>query len=327
MLIKRSRGWELPESAVTPEHVFNDRRNLMKGIAAGAIVAGLPPALLGATMEEALAAEFKDPTLDLYPPKRNLRYKPLRKLTDPKWALTYNNFYEFGGHKRIYRAAQRLPLRPWTVTFDGMVEKKTTVDIDTLIRKMPLEERIYGLRCVEAWSMVVPWSGFPMKALVDLAKPLSGAKYVQMQTFMNPKVAPGQRQSWYPWPYTEGLTMAEATHELAFLVTGIYGKPLAAQNGAPLRLSTPWKYGFKQAKSLVRFTFTDKRPVSFWQKLQGREYGFWANVNPKVDHPRWTQARERVLGTDEVVPTQLFNGYAEFIGDLYASVKGEQLYR
>ena len=327
MLIKRSRGWELPESAVTPEHVFNDRRSLMKGIAAGSIIAGLPPALLGATMEEALAAEFKDPTLDLYPAKRNLRYKPLRKPTDPKWALTYNNFYEFGGHKRIWRAAQRLPLRPWTVTFDGMVEKKTTVDIDTLIRKMPLEERIYGLRCVEAWSMVVPWSGFPMKALVELAKPLSSAKYVQMQTFMNPKVAPGQRQSWYPWPYTEGLTIAEATHELAFLVTGIYGKPLGPQNGAPLRLSTPWKYGFKQVKSLVRFTFTDKRPVSFWQKLQGREYGFWANVNPKVDHPRWSQARERVLGTDDVVPTQLFNGYAEYIGDLYAAIKGEQLYR
>ncbi len=327
MLIKRNRGWERPEQSVTPEQVFNDRRNLMKGVAAGSIIAGLPPALLGATMEEALAAEFKDPTLDLYPAKRNLRYKPLRKLTDPKSALTYNNFYEFGSHKRIYRAAQRLPLRPWTVTFDGMVEKKTTIDIDALIRKMPLEERIYGLRCVEAWSMVVPWTGFPLKALVELAKPLSGAKYVQMQTFMNPKVASGQRQSWFPWPYTEGLTMAEATHELAFLATGIYGKPLGAQNGAPLRLSTPWKFGFKQAKSLVRFTFTDKRPVSFWQKLQAREYGFWANVNPKVDHPRWSQARERVLGTDEVVPTQLFNGYKEFIGDLYAGIKGEQLYR
>ncbi len=327
MLIKRNRGWELPESAVTPEHIFDDRRNLMKGIAAGSIIAGLPPALLGMTMEDALAAEFKDPTLDLYPVKRNLRYKPLRKLTDPKWALTYNNYYEFGSHKRIYRAAQKLPLRPWTVTFDGMVEKTTTIDIDALIRKMPLEERIYGLRCVEAWSMVVPWTGFPMKALVELAKPLSKAKYVQMQTFLNPKVASGQRQSWYPWPYTEGLTMAEATHELAFMVTGIFGKPLSPQNGAPMRLSTPWKFGFKQAKSLVRFTFTDKRPKTFWQNLQAREYGFWANVNPKVDHPRWSQARERVLGTDDVVETQLFNGYAEYIGDLYAGVKGEQLYR
>lgn len=176
--------------------------------------------------------------------------------------------------------------------------------------------------------MVVPWSGFPMKDLVALAKPLSSAKYVQMQTFFNPKVAPAQRGYQLTWPYTEGLTIAEATHELAFMVTGIYGKPAPAQNGAPIRLATPWKYGFKQAKSLVRFTFTDKQPVSSWEKAQASEYGFWANVNPRVDHPRWSQASERVLGTDERVPTQLFNGYAEFIGDLYKPYAklGDKLY-
>lgn len=174
--------------------------------------------------------------------------------------------------------------------------------------------------------MVVPWSGFPMKALVDFAKPLGGAKYVVMKTFQDPKIAPGQRQSWYPWPYVEGLTMAEATNDLAFMVTGIYGKPAPAQNGAPLRLAVPWKYGFKSAKSLVHFTFTDKRPKSFWENLQSSEYGFWANVNPAVSHPRWSQASERVLGTDERVPTKIWNGYGEHVAQLYAGMKGEKLF-
>lgn len=174
--------------------------------------------------------------------------------------------------------------------------------------------------------MVVPWSGFPMKALVDYAKPLAKAKYVRMETFQNPKVAPGQRQTWYPWPYSEGLTIEEATNELAFMVTGIFGKPAPAQSGAPLRLATPWKYGFKSIKSIVRVTFTDKRPKSFWEALQAREYGFWANVNPEVSHPRWSQARERVLGTDDKVPTVIWNGYGEYVADLYKNLKGEKLF-
>ena len=174
--------------------------------------------------------------------------------------------------------------------------------------------------------MAVPWSGFPMKALVDFARPLGSAKYVVMQTFKNPGMASGQRQFWYPWPYVEGLTMAEATNELAFLVTGMYGKPVPKQNGAPLRLAVPWKYGFKSIKSIVSFTFTDKRPVSFWEQIQASEYGFWANVNPEVPHPRWSQASERVLGTNEMVPTQLYNGYGEFVADLYKGLEGERLY-
>jgi sulfoxide reductase catalytic subunit YedY len=174
--------------------------------------------------------------------------------------------------------------------------------------------------------MTVPWSGFAMAELVKFAKPLGSAKYVRMETFMNPDVASGQRQSWYPWPYIEGLTMAEATNELAFMVTGAYGKPLAKQFGAPRRLAVPWKYGFKSVKSIVRFTFQEERPVSFWEEIQGSEYGFWANVNPEVPHPRWSQASERVLGTNERVPTQLYNGYGEYVAHLYKDLKDERLF-
>ena len=224
---------------------------------------------------------------------------------------------------KIYEAAQALPIRPWEVSFEGDVEKPFKIGIDELIRKMPLEERLYRHRCVEAWSMTVPWSGFAMKDLVELAKPLSRAKYVRMETFKNPDVARGQKAAWYPWPYVEGLTIEEATNELAFMVTGAYGKPMAKQFGAPLRLAVPWKYGFKPIKSIVRFTFTDERPKSFWELVQGSEYGFWANVNPKVDHPRWSQATERVLGTSIRVPTLKFNGYEEYVADLYKGMEDD----
>ena len=207
-----------------------------------------------------------------------------------------------------------------------MVEKEITIEADALIRRMPLEERLYRHRCVEAWSMAVPWSGFALRSLVDFARPLSGAKYLVMSGFMNPDVAKGQRQTWYPWPYVEGLTVAEARHELAFMVTGAYGKPVAKQNGAPLRLAVPWKYGFKSTKGIVRFQFTDVRPVSFWEEIQASEYGFWANVNPEVPHPRWSQATEKVLGGGARVPTQLYNGYGEFVAELYQGLEGERLF-
>jgi sulfoxide reductase catalytic subunit YedY len=174
--------------------------------------------------------------------------------------------------------------------------------------------------------MAVPWSGFAMKELVKLAAPTASAKYLRLETFMNPDVAPGQKQPWYPWPYIEGLTIEEAMNDLAFMVTGMYGKPAPKQNGAPLRLVLPWKYGFKSAKSLVKITFTDQRPVNFWQALQASEYGFWANVNPEVPHPRWSQASERVLGTDEPRPTIIYNGYGEFVAPLYANLQGEKLF-
>ncbi|HEU0155769.1 MAG TPA: protein-methionine-sulfoxide reductase catalytic subunit MsrP, partial [Stellaceae bacterium] len=238
----------------------------------------------------------------------------------------YNNFYEFGSEKEIADDAQALKIRPWTIKIDGLVEKPFTIGIDDLLKKVTLEERVYRHRCVEAWSLVVPWSGFPLSALVALAKPLGSAKYLRTETFLDTAEAPGQKQFWYPWPYIEGLTMAEANNELAFLVTGMYGKPVAKQDGAPLRLAVPWKYGFKSAKSIVRFEFTEKRPVSFWETVQGNEYGFWANVNPDVPHPRWSQATERVIGTDKRVPTLMWNGYGEFVAHMYDELKGERLF-
>jgi sulfoxide reductase catalytic subunit YedY len=278
-----------------------------------------------ATFRHALA-EPADPSAKLYPAPRNELYTVERALTPEKIATTYNNFYEFGSHKEISEAAQALEIRPWTVKIDGMVEKELEIGIDDLLAKMPIEERLYRHRCVEAWSMVVPWSGFALKELVTLAAPTSGAKYLVMQTFEDKSVAPGQRQFWYPWPYTEGLTMAEATNDLAFIVTGMYGHPVPKQNGAPLRLATPWKYGFKQLKSIVRFSFTDKRPLTFWEKLNSDEYGFWANVNPDVDHPRWSQATERDIGTGERIPTVIYNGYGEFVADIYKDMKSERLF-
>ena len=323
MLIERRRGWELPERAATPERLFHERRRLVKGLAAGPMLLAGGSALIGA------AAAQDGPSADLYPAPRNERYQldeRLPQLSDERLVTTYNNFYEFGSHKQISKAAQALKVRPWTVTVDGMVEREQTLEVDDLLRRMPLEERVYRLRCVEAWSMAVPWSGFPLKALVDLARPLGSATYLRMETFLDPDMASGQKQFWYPWPYVEGLTIAEATNELAFIATGLYGKPIPKQNGAPLRLAVPWKYGFKSIKSIVRFTFTNERPLNFWQEIQASEYGFWANVNPEVPHPRWSQAEETPLGSPMKVPTLLYNGYAEFVADLYEGLENEPLF-
>ncbi|HVC53401.1 MAG TPA: protein-methionine-sulfoxide reductase catalytic subunit MsrP [Stellaceae bacterium] len=321
MLIRRRRGWELPESAATNETVFRQRRTLIKALAAGPILAS---GVLGSRM--ARAADAPDPSAGLYPFKHDPKYTLSRPLTPAKYVESYNNFYEFGQEKDIVAPAQALPIRPWTIKIAGMVEKPFTIGVDDLIKKMPLEERLYRHRCVEAWSFTVPWSGFPMSALVALAKPLASATYVKMVTFMNPTVAPEQNKFFYPWPYTEGLTMAEANNELTFLVTGLYGKPAPKQNGAPLRLAVPWKYGFKSIKSIVSFEFTDKRPATYWETLQSGEYGFWANVNPAVPHPRWSQATERVIGTDERVPTLIYNGYGDYVASLYSGMQGEKLF-
>lgn len=320
MLFRSKRGWELKDRDATPERVYWSRRKLL-GAGAGLAVAGAAGGSLLSSRPG--MAQDPDPTADLYPVPRNMAYRVDRALTDEDSATTYNNFYEFGSHKEIWRAAQSLPIRPWTVTFDGMVEQEKTVDVDALIRAMPLEERVYRHRCVEAWAMTVPWSGFAMSALIDYARPLAGARYVRMETFGSDQYsAPGFRQFWYPWPYIEGLSLAEATNELAFIGTGLYGRPMPRQNGAPLRLVVPWKYGFKSLKSIVRFTFTDERPLSFWEELQANEYGFWANVNPEVPHPRWSQATERLIGSDERVPTQIYNGYGAYVADLYTGFTG-----
>ena len=328
MLFKRKRGWELPDSAATDETHYLNRRRILAGLGIGGAILAAPAVLrMGGDEAPEVAAPVEiDPSAGLYPVARNAAYAVERALTAEAEATTYNNFYEFGSHKNIHRAAQTLPIRPWEIRIDGMVEKPFTIGFDDLLKKIPLEERVYRHRCVEAWAMTVPWSGFPLKALVDLARPLGSARFLAMETFENREVAPGQNQRWYPWPYLEGLAIDEATHDLAFIATGVYGKPMPKQNGAPLRLAVPWKYGFKSVKSLVRFNFAEKRPVSFWEEIQAAEYGFWANVNPKVPHPRWSQATERLLGTGSRVPTRIYNGYGEYVAGLYTGRKDERLF-
>ena len=310
--------WALPERLVTPETVFLNRRQWLAGagLLASTAIAG-----------PSLAAQPEDawtPKVPLNPAYAD----PGRSVTEEKYNTTYNNFYEFGSHKEISDEAQRLITDPWTIKIDGLVETPIEIGIEDLIAKMPVEERIYRHRCVEAWSMVVPWIGFELAELVKMAKPLSGAKFVEFRTFLDPDTARGQRQHWYPWPYTEGVTIEEAENELPFMVIGAYGKVLHKQFGAPMRLHLPWKYGFKSIKSVNHITLTDKRTVGFWEELQSSEYGFWANVNPEVAHPRWSQATERVLGTQDRIPTQIFNGYGDQVAHLYTDVnEGDRLWR
>jgi sulfoxide reductase catalytic subunit YedY len=316
----RRPDWAIPEREVTPEHVFWNRRAVLAAMtgAAASIAAPANAALTSGepfTPVPALNPGYGDAGRPVTPEEINGRY---------------NNFYEFGSHKEIYKKAQDLVSDPWTITVDGMVEKPFEIGMEDLIAKMPIEERIYRHRCVEAWSMVAPWIGFSLAELVKLAAPTSDAKFVRFETLHDPATMPGQKQHWYPWPYVEGLTIEEATNELPLMVVGAYGKILPKQFGAPMRLHLPWKYGFKSVKSISRITFTDQRPVSFWEELQAKEYGFWANVNPEVDHPRWSQATERVLETGDRVPTLLFNGYGAQVAHLYdgmEAAEGDRLWR
>jgi sulfoxide reductase catalytic subunit YedY len=307
--VRRSRPWQLPERLVTPQPLVLGRRPLLAGL--GVL------ATSGLLARAGRAAVPRNPNWTVDD----------RKLTREDLATTYNNFYEFGSHKQIAKAAEALVTKPWRIRIEGLVEKPFELDLDELLTKVELEERIYRHRCVEAWSMVVPWTGFPLARLVELARPSGSAKFVEMQTFLDPETAPGQRAFWYPWPYTEGLTLAEATHELAFLVTGVYGKPLPKSMGAPIRLAVPWKYGFKSIKSIVRFRFTDERPKTFWEEVADHEYGFWANVNPDVPHPRWSQKMEQPLGEAEKIPTKIFNGYGEWVAHLYPDLRDPVYFR
>ncbi len=310
----RRKGWEISASSATPEALFVDRRAVLAGLGASGALAGFAGRA---------RAEDADPSASLYPAKRNEAFTLDREVTPEKYNLNDNNFYEFSTSKRI--DASSLKIRPWSVKIDGMVEKEQTVDVDALIKAMGLEERLYRHRCVEAWSMAIPWTGFPLKKLVAFAKPLSSATYVRFETFLDKKMAPGQR-SFMPWPYVEGLTMAEATNDLAFIATGAYGKPLSKQQGAPIRLATPWKYGFKSIKSIVRVSFVDKRPDTFWETLGPEEYGFWANVNPNVPHPRWSQAQETFLNDGQLRPTLIYNGYGDEVASLYTGLDKEPLF-
>jgi len=322
MLISRPARWAMPERDATSESVFLNRRGLLGG-GVGLLAAGIAGPALAARAKYDTAPDVAP---EHYPAKRNEVYTLDRALTEKRYALTYNNFYEFGSHKDIWERAQELPVKPWAVKIDGMVGKPMELDAVDLIRKLPIEERMYRHRCVEAWSMAVPWSGFALKELVKLAEPQAGAKFLKMETFMNPDVARGQRQRWYPWPYVEGLRLDEATNDLAFIATGVYGKPIVKQMGAPLRLAVPWKYGFKSIKSIARFTFTDKQPKSYWEQLIGNEYGFYANVNPEVAHRRWSQATEKPLGQRDRIPTLLYNGYANEVAGLYAGMDKRKIF-
>jgi len=325
MLIKQIHGWEIPEREVTPHSVYLNRRQFVAagGLAAGAAIVGLGP--VRAQGEE-------DPSAHLYPAPLNGQFGDAgRPVTDKSYNVEFNNFYEFGTSKRIAAAAEALKLRPWEIAIEGEVEKPFTIAIDDLLAKVTLEERIYRHRCVEAWSMVVPWTGFPLRRVLELAKPLSAAKFVRMETFLDPEMATGQQPGLFgfndlPWPYVEGVTMAEAANDLAFMVTGAYGAPVPKPMGAPLRLHLPWKYGFKSLKSIVRISFTRERPIGFWEQIQSSEYGFWANVNPQVPHPRWSQAEEKVLGSGEKIPTLLYNGYGEQVAHLYQGLEAEPLF-
>lgn len=305
MNILKRRGWEISESHVTSESLFFNRRQVVAGLAT------LP--LIGSA-QAAVNAKFADAG---------------RPVTDELQNTTYNNFYEYGTSKSISDAAQALVTKPWSITIDGLVDAPLTLQFEDLLKKMPVEDRIYRHRCVEAWAMVVPWTGFALKDLIAMAKPKAEAKYVRFETFNDPKMAPGQEPglfSSFPWPYVEGLTVAEAMNDLSFIATGAYGKDLPKSMGAPLRLHTPWKYGFKSIKSIVKISFVAEQPMNFWQAIQSSEYGFWANVNPEVSHPRWSQATEEVLGTGERVPSVIYNGYGEFVADLYKGMEKEKIF-
>ena len=322
MLIRSRKPWDVIDYKTTDENVYLNRRSLLRAM--GIAGAGLASASVVGGSFGPLVSSAKAASITGFPATRNPAFTLDRPVTVEEEATTYTNFYEFGSSKNIWRKARKLVTDPWIFTVEGLVDKPLQLDASELIaRTGPQEERLYRHRCVEAWAMAVPWTGVPMSRLVTLVQPKAEAKYIRLETFFDPSVAIGQRQSWYPWPYVEGMTIDEAMNEMAFIGTGLYGRAMEKQNGAPLRIVLPWKYGFKSIKSIVKMTFTDQRPVSFWEKLAANEYGFWANVNPDVDHPRWSQATERMLGTGKRVATQIYNGYGEQVAYLYKDMKGE----
>jgi sulfoxide reductase catalytic subunit YedY len=309
--IVRRPGWFIPEKLVTPEAVFNNRRRFLKelGLAGGGF-------LLGAQVRAAEAAKKG------YPYSRNKDFSGAGlTLSDEKVVNTYNNFYEFSTNKeRVHQLMGKFVIDPWTVEIGGLCEKPMKVDVKELIDQMLLEERVYRFRCVEAWSMVVPWTGFPLSKLLEKVQPKAEAKFVRFQTFFKPDQAPGFNNPMtksYPWPYTEGLRMDEAMNPLAMLVTGVYGKPLPKQHGAPIRMVVPWKYGYKSIKSIVKIELVDKQPATLWETLAPDEYPFESNVNPNVPHPRWSQATERIIDTGDRAKTKLYNGYGDYVAKLY----------
>ncbi|HEX6047675.1 MAG TPA: protein-methionine-sulfoxide reductase catalytic subunit MsrP [Gemmatimonadaceae bacterium] len=311
MIIKKPD--DIPSSEITPEHVYVNRRDFLRaaGLIGVAGAAASTAALVGRSASD----------------DRPQGAQPQDALTPFEDVTTYNNFYEFGTDKSDpAENAKGFKTKPWSVRVEGLVSKPATYDLEDFIKPHKLEERVYRMRCVEAWSMVIPWLGFPMADLIKRVQPLGSAKYVEFQTLHDPKQMPGQRSGVLPWPYTEGLRLDEAMHPLAIFAVGLYGKMLLPQNGAPFRIVVPWKYGFKGAKSIVRIRFTDTQPKTAWNEAAPNEYGFYANVNPEVDHPRWSQARERRIGEFRRRPTLMFNGYADQVGHLYRGMDLRKFY-
>lgn len=311
----------IPSSEITPEHLYRSRRRFMKGAGAVALTALL--AACGVSIPDASTPPASSPTPGSADdtPSRDIFQDELGNAANTWQQITsYNNFYEFTTDKEdVASLSQNYPTEPWKVEVGGLVAKPAVFDLDDL-RKFAQEERVYRLRCVEAWSMVIPWLGFPLSRLLNEVQPLSSAKYVRFQTIYNPDRMPGQRDNYFSWPYIEGLRLDEAMHDLTLLATGLYGKPLPMQNGAPVRLVVPWKYGFKSIKSIVKIDLVEEMPISLWMAAASNEYGFYANVNPEVSHPRWSQRSERRIGERKRRETLMFNGYGEQVASLYAGM-------
>ncbi|HEY4547264.1 MAG TPA: protein-methionine-sulfoxide reductase catalytic subunit MsrP [Pedomonas sp.] len=319
MLIRKPSAFSLPEREATPEALYLNRREWL----AGMIAAGLLPASALTACAEAAPTPSSLAKLNYTsgPFSTDEEQTPFKAVT------TYNNFYEFGTDKGDPSAnAHTLKPRPWTVTVDGMAAKPRQFDVDALLKAMPLEERIYRLRCVEGWSMVIPWVGFPLASLLKQVEPTASARYVAFTSLHDPRQMPGQRGFVLRWPYVEGLRLDEAMHPLTMLAVGLYGRVLPNQNGAPIRLVVPWKYGFKSIKSIVSIRLTDKQPPTSWNLSAPREYGFYSNVNPAVSHPRWSQAKERRIGEFKRRDTLLFNGYGEQVAGLYKGLDLRKYY-
>jgi sulfoxide reductase catalytic subunit YedY len=323
MPIRMTRAHDPLPSEITPRRVFEDRRRILQAAAAAAGGAGLP-----------LAWSAPAAAAPSTPQKLATRPSTLSTIEQPTaWnhVTTYNNFYEFGTEKDDpVRYAGSLKTRPWTVAVEGEVRRPKVFDIDELLKLAPLEERVYRLRCVEGWSMVVPWAGYSLAELIRRVEPTGNAKFVEFVTLADRSQMPGLHSSVLAWPYLEGLRLDEAQHPLTLLTLGLYGEVLPNQNGAPVRIVVPWKYGFKSGKSIVRIRFTEKQPLTSWNRSAPQEYGFYSNVNPGVDHPRWSQATERRIGEDGFLQrkrkTLMFNGYAEQVSPLYAGMDLRKFY-
>jgi len=315
MRSRASRTWSCPENEVTPQGLYVRRREFLRLGAAGAL------GWAGAAMAISCKAAAKDNPASGLPPFKRGPFATEEKQTPLDDVTSYNNYYEFGTAKSDpAENAGSFKTRPWTISFEGEIKKPQVVDIDDLLKWFPLEERIYRMRCVEAWSMVIPWIGFPLGDLIKRLEPTSKAKYVAFTTKLDPTQMPGQKRSVLEWPYVEGLRIDEAMNPLAILAVGLYGRVLPNQNGAPLRLVVPWKYGFKGIKAIVSMRFVDLEPPTTWHKMGPDEYGFYANVNPEVDHPRWSQAKERRIGELIKRKTLPFNGYADQVASLYTGM-------